>query len=86
MGFWDFHQTADRHWQWRYVPESAGECVYGGRFRSRNDCIADAMRHGYLSESDIAPIGQKSALKQDVQQDLHEEGGVSPFLQRFLSL
>ena len=71
MGFWDFHQTFDRHWQWRHVFENTGSCIYSGRFRSRNDCIADAMRHGYPSElvptQEAAKLeGTASALK-----DLH---------------
>jgi len=83
MGFWDFHQTPDRHWQWRYVAENTGSCVYSGRFRSRNDCIADAMRHGYLTE--LAPLAATSIREETraTRKDLHASAG---FLNRLLAL
>jgi hypothetical protein len=86
MGFWDFQQTADHHWQWRYVSENTASCVYSGRFRSRNDCIADAMRHGYLS--DTAPFAPDSnqGVTSPARKDLHAEGHVTPFLHRLLTL
>ena len=79
MGFWDFHQTADAHWQWRYVSDNSTDCVYSGRFRSRNDCIADAMRHGYLSN--VAPTDTLAAQRKDLQR----EPRVTPFLHRLLT-
>ena len=79
MGFWDFHQTSDSHWQWRYVSDDAGNCVYSGRFRSRNDCIADAMRNGYLSTA--APTDTLSTHRKDLQR----EARVTPFLHRLLT-
>jgi len=79
MGFWDFHQTADGQWQWRYVDDGKAACHYGGYFRSRNDCIADAMRHGYLSEPEIegSPVHDR--------QTLHAGATRVPFLHRLLS-
>lgn len=86
MGFWDFHQTADHHWQWRYVAENTALCVYSGRFRSRNDCIADAMRHGYLSNT--APTDEvfTGDNPDSARQDLHAESRVTPLLHRLLML
>jgi hypothetical protein len=83
MGFWDFDQTGDRHWQWRYVAENTGYCVYSGRFRSRNDCIADAMRHGYLS--DTPPVTAASIAEETriVRKYLPASAG---FLNRLLAL
>jgi hypothetical protein len=85
MGFWDFHQTADRHWQWRYVSENMSPCLYSGRFRSRNDCIADAMRHGYLSDHvPVAPDARQDIVSSN-RKDLHApDTNVAPFLQRLL--
>jgi len=79
MGFWDFHQTEDGHWQWRYANDGRAVCLYGERFRSRNDCIADAMRHGYLSEPDIDGF-----IAPD-RQNVPAESIRVPFLHRLLS-
>ena len=37
----------DGRWSWRSVKEAA-EGASDSTFASRTDCIADAMRHGYL--------------------------------------
>lgn len=50
MGAWDFQQIPDHGWQWRHVSDHTGAAATGAGFVSRNDCIADAMRHGYLSD------------------------------------
>jgi hypothetical protein len=83
MGFWDFEQTGDRHWQWRYVAENTGACVYSGRFRSRNDCIADAMRHGYLSDTPPAAAAPVAEEMRPIRKDLHAGAA---FLNRLLAL
>jgi len=85
MGFWDFHRTADDHWQWRYVSENTACCVYSGRFRSRNDCIADAMRHGYLSDRAPLTACENGRSAASVRQDLHAEARMTPSLQRLLT-
>jgi hypothetical protein len=45
---WEFLQDEQGKWYWRCISEpiSAESDL---RFESRTDCIADAMRHGYLS-------------------------------------
>ncbi|MGE5465766.1 MAG: hypothetical protein ACM3RQ_01175 [Methanocella sp.] len=84
MGFWDFQQTADHRWQWRYISENTGSPVYGGHFCSRNDCIADAMRHGYLSDEMPFNDAVKTEEARSGRKDLHTEGRVTPFLHRLL--
>lgn len=82
MGLWDFHLTADDCWQWRHVSEGDSDCVFSGHFPSRNDCIADAMRHGYLSE----PASLlRDADRPAHQQELHADSAVTPFLHRLLN-
>jgi len=80
MGFWDFLQTEDGHWQWRYLGDEMGSCRHGDCFRSRNDCIADAMRHGYLSEPDTDGRFAGAAERQNLQSD----AGELSFLHRLL--
>jgi hypothetical protein len=79
MGFWDFHQTADHGWQWRYMPENTANIVSGGHFQSRNDCIADAMRHGYLSETVPCTKGSEPASG---GKDLPADTPMADFLNR----
>jgi hypothetical protein len=52
---WEFFEDDSGGWRWRRLgwpqrDEAQSTCG----FVSRNDCIADAMRHGYLA-SRIAP-------------------------------
>ena len=59
MDTWQFYQNSVRLWCWRHTDENglvreAPEC-----FHRRTDCIADAMRHGYLpSNIDRKPKGR----------------------------
>ncbi len=85
MAFWDFHQTPDRHWQWRYVSENTGSCLYGGRFHSRNDCIADAMRHGYLSDETATACDAKPAQAAPERKELHAHERIGRSLHRLLT-
>jgi hypothetical protein len=51
MDTWRFYQNAKRQWCWEHV--SADGNKKGGKqcFDSRTDCIADAMRNGYLTRT-----------------------------------
>jgi hypothetical protein len=82
VGFWDFHQTGDGHWRWRYVSDEASLPRYGACFRSRNDCIADAMRNGYLA--DASSRSRASSSPAPARQDLQSEMSNVPFFQRLL--
>ena len=60
MDNWRFTQDALGHWGWQHTEPNGAERACVQRFTSRTDCIADAMRHGYLafaerSEPDSAP-------------------------------
>ena len=81
MGSWDFIRTADDGWQWRHLADHTGAAVCSGRFPSRNDCIADAMRHGYLTES-----GMRSAAPDSDERprDVSAGAAFGPFLHRLL--
>jgi len=48
---WEFFKDDAGCWRWRRivgVEHREGPSPHG--FVSRNDCIADAMRHGYLAD------------------------------------
>jgi hypothetical protein len=45
---WDFYQDLQSHWHWLAVLPS-GTLQSRTSFPSRNECIVDAMRHGYLA-------------------------------------
>jgi hypothetical protein len=48
---WDFVQDEDGKWFWRCYREDGTYSRSERTFDSRVDCIADAMRHGYLAYS-----------------------------------
>jgi hypothetical protein len=45
---WEFLQDEQAKWYWRCISDGSST-ESNPRFASRTDCIADAMRHGYLS-------------------------------------
>lgn len=56
MDTWEFFEDDAGRWRWRHIgrmlPQPDSESANG--FVSRNDCIADAMHHGYLSDCTVA--------------------------------
>ena len=56
METWQFYQDEEAEWCWRYVAPTGVETVGPASFSSRTDCIADAMRHGYLARTTIPPL------------------------------
>lgn len=71
MGAWDFYQDRVGKWRWRHT-ELQSQAVLHGKagYWTRNDCIADAIRCGYLTEGlpYAAATGRIGAL---VQSPLH---------------
>ena len=51
MDTWQFFQNEKGEWCWKHVAESGLTAESHTCFVSRTDCIADAMRHGYLARS-----------------------------------
>jgi hypothetical protein len=52
---WQFYQNEAGLWCWKHTA-SSGISTEGERcFESRTDCIANAMRHGYLSCPSLRP-------------------------------
>ena len=45
---WNFYQDDARLWCWTHTDEAEVRTVNKKGFISRTDCIADAMKHGYL--------------------------------------
>lgn len=81
MGSWDFVKMADGGWQWRHLSDHTGAAVCSGRFPTRNDCIADAMRHGYLTENGMRSADTDAA---DCAHEVSASAAFSPFLHRLL--
>ena len=51
MDTWQFYQNGKGDWCWKHVAGD-GITVEGKKcFTSRTDCIADAMRNGYLART-----------------------------------
>ena len=51
MDTWQFYQNEKGEWCWKHVAESGFTVESDTCYASRNDCIADAMRHGYLART-----------------------------------
>ena len=49
MENWRFFQDALSLWAWEHTAPDGCITLCARRFSSRVDCIADAMRHGYLA-------------------------------------
>jgi hypothetical protein len=49
MDNWRFFQDALSLWAWQHTAPDGAVRVSAHSFSSRTDCIADAMRHGYLA-------------------------------------
>jgi hypothetical protein len=45
---WEFLQDRGLRWYWRRLKRGSPAARSERVFRSRTDCIADAMTHGYL--------------------------------------
>jgi hypothetical protein len=51
MQQWEFSQDESGRWYWICHQENGHTAQSAMSFKTRNDCIADAMRHGYLGRS-----------------------------------
>lgn len=54
---WEFFEDDGGCWRWRHIgrtPQRDSQSARG--FVSRNDCIADAMRHGYLADRTVVRV------------------------------
>lgn len=51
MDTWQFYQNEKGEWCWKHVAATGFTLESDDCFDSRTDCIADAMRHGYLARS-----------------------------------
>lgn len=49
MDTWQFYLNDKAQWCWKHVAPNGFMLESETCFASRTDCIADAMRHGYLS-------------------------------------
>jgi hypothetical protein len=49
VAYWDFFVDKQGRWSWRCRRSEGAEAQSKHHFASRTDCIADAIRHGYLA-------------------------------------
>ena len=54
MDTWQFFQNENGEWCWKHVGDDGNAMDSNKCFASRTDCIADAMRHGYLARTSAA--------------------------------
>ena len=52
---WEFVEDAAGRWRWR-TRDAAGLRESPQTFRSGADCVAHALRHGYLAGTWLAPV------------------------------
>ena len=65
MDNWRFSQDAMGNWGWQHTARDGTVAQGAQRFSSRTDCIADAMRHGYLALNE--PLQRPQAAAAPVQ-------------------
>jgi hypothetical protein len=51
MDTWQFFQNDQGEWCWKHVAQNGFTVESDICYASRTDCIADAMRHGYLAHT-----------------------------------
>jgi uncharacterized protein YegP (UPF0339 family) len=51
MDTWQFYQNDRGDWCWKHVAENGPTVESTTCYASRTDCIADAMRNGYLART-----------------------------------
>ena len=58
---WEFLEDAAGRWRWRASDASGTRSESTETFRSGVDCVAHAMRHGYLAGTPLAHDPKRSA-------------------------
>jgi hypothetical protein len=51
MDTWQFYQNEEGLWCWKHTASGGAAMQSEHCFESRTDCIANAMRHGYLARA-----------------------------------
>jgi hypothetical protein len=59
MDTWQFYQNQSGLWCWKHTPANGVAAEGDECFESRTDCIAHAMRHGYLSRTSLRYDGER---------------------------
>ena len=63
MDTWQFYQNEKGEWCWKHVAATGATLHSETCFSSRTDCIADAMRNGYLTRSLTAPPERQAVAR-----------------------
>lgn len=77
MDNWRFFQDALGLWAWQHTAVNGAVKVCAQAFSSRTDCIADAMRHGYLAFDDRTETSAAPAPELRAAPDPRAEPGDS---------
>ena len=52
-GYWDFYQDSSGQWRWRFACTELQQIITSAKpHDSSDECIQDAMEHGYSRSSD----------------------------------
>ena len=62
MDTWQFDQNDKAEWCWIHVAATGVETHGATSFGGRTDCIADAMRHGYLARTADPPARDRLSV------------------------
>ena len=60
-GGWEFLEDAAGVWRWRTSDPAASRRESCKTFKSGADCVANALRNGYLAGTPLARVGQGAA-------------------------
>ena len=61
MDSWQFFRNEQCEWCWKHIAQNGFTLESDDCFDSRTDCIADAMRHGYLASTSAVHHRPESA-------------------------
>ena len=78
MDNWRFTQDVFGAWGWQHTVGDGTVSVCSQHFTSRTDCIADAMRHGYLALGEQTGLEPASGPDLSAPLDRSSESGESP--------
>lgn len=53
---WSFYLDSRGHWRWRRKPSAAQAVAYSAGFSSKDDCINNARRFGYVVNDKASPL------------------------------
>lgn len=74
---WEFYQNGRGTWCWQCITGLTREITEGFDFASRNDCVADAMCHGYLLSDAVFVVEPPRTARDRAFTGHHNQEGAS---------